>query len=555
MEWVSKVQVTLLQLLPIGLKTPDEVTQYACPYAVGLDNEGFRIPPETILVGNAFCMEYIARLSLTDLSGLRVWIRLVSTQSKFKDRPIMDFLRIVPVYCTQHLIPDVVLIDQPESRATEMNLVHSIVMKYNLATVEQFAAYLYSIVIFGFFVTPWTVEQVFEIDDFKAYVAARTFQGALDYSWSAGQGQSVFIDRFLPTYNTDQIEQAMTQGASVDVVRRLIQQDKVDLTSKGKSLTSTATSHLIALQEARAVDFPSSYMEYLHGPQYFPKVSPAVLYSITAKESNGKRQRNPTAAIDTLPVDPSELQGLLNIKGVQRRMSWAQGRMPPPVEAPGVSGMGSTSDNVASFLGQVGRVASTRMTGEVGGNGFDIATVRAAQEQSNLQYVGQQALQAQANGAQPEDMMNAMGVAAENIMMAVAEALPAQGAPPPPPPDAPAPADAPPPFPSGDYSLPPAIPPPPPPSIGGAPLAFAQYGAQGVPPPPPPPPLPAPVREPARGGFLDAIRSGVTLKKAAPAPPKPTAADGLIPGLAASIARRRAMIEEEESKGVIDEWD
>lgn len=290
--------ISLNILLPVFRKlftqnrarSVEEITYRYAPFAIGLNNNGLMVPTPNILRGNASSDLWCDTMALYEVKHLQYWITACAAYDP--STLIIDFMsELSPVACQQHYLPFIEYIPRPEQVLVKTGPMIELVHIYNLSTVGDLAAYLYSIIILGVFLNDYIANDILMIQNVQEFIASRLFQGEIDGIMMKDLGHSV--STFLPgfgadqgVYNSEPFYQNLQGKLSPSEFNDLVRREKITIMNAkqlgNESPQVIAMKHLLQLS--------SSYMKYVEtrGPLGLPKVGPKEYESIALASSTRK---------------------------------------------------------------------------------------------------------------------------------------------------------------------------------------------------------------------------------------------------------------------------
>jgi hypothetical protein len=270
-----------------GYVSVAELTNIYCPYARGLNNGGLIVPDPQIIGGNASTTEWSTLMSFYPVHHLEYWLKRVHEYPP--DTLITDLIRDCGMGCQQHILPSVYYVKYPEQVTIRCVTMIELANLLNFPTVTEFAVYLYCIVIMGIFINDAYATEVYQLTDPNAFVAARLFQGELDYMMTGGIGiTSAFQSLAVQDgsfYDSQPFYQSISGNISPEEFNQLVQQQRSLI--ENSTYLGNEVPQVIAMKKALAL--PESYSNYLeHRGDRFTKVGQKVFDGITLGRSTRK---------------------------------------------------------------------------------------------------------------------------------------------------------------------------------------------------------------------------------------------------------------------------
>ncbi len=266
-------------------KTVEAIRYQFAPYCIGLNNDGVIIPTGEILRGNAAVDLWIDMMQMYNMSHLKYWLDKCNPFPS--DMLIIDFMaQIGPYGCQEHVLPFIEYVPRPEQVLVGTGTMLELIHLYNMTTVGDLGAYIYSIVILGIFLNDYLAGDVLMLQNPQEFIGARLFQGELDYIISGGQTESSFVPAFgspQNTYSSEPMLQSMEGQISPEEFSSLVTKQRQLIDSS--TYLGNETPQVIAMKEA--LKLSETYSDYLEtrGPIAFQKVGPLVYESIALGES------------------------------------------------------------------------------------------------------------------------------------------------------------------------------------------------------------------------------------------------------------------------------
>lgn len=268
------------------LSSCQQVSDTLCPYALGVNNNGFICTSAEILQGNAACAQWIDFMQFYDASHMNYWLGELAKAPTTMS--LMDFFADKTLYCQEHVLPFARYVPHPENVVIRQGTATEVCMEFNMQTVRDLTLYLYTIITLGIFLNDQMADTVFMLQNPQEYIGARTFGGEIDFLLG-GYNKSAFVPQFgsdQGTYSSMPVYNALQGELSPKQFNELMANERQRLNNT--TYLGNETETVLAMKEA--LQLPESYTSYLekHGSIPQQKVSPQVFYSIVTGSSSRK---------------------------------------------------------------------------------------------------------------------------------------------------------------------------------------------------------------------------------------------------------------------------
>lgn len=266
-------------------KTVEEIRWRFVPFAVGFNNDGVIIPTGEILRGNGAVDQWIDMMQFYNMTHLKYWLEKCNAFDS--ETLMMDFMAEIGQYgCQEHVFPFIEYVARPEQTLVGTGTMLELIHLYNMTTVGDLGAYIYSIIILGIFLNDYLAGDVLMIQNPQEFIAARLFQGEIDFIMSGGQTESTFLPKFgsaQNVYSSEPMLQSMEGEISPEEFNTLVTEQRALIDSS--TYLGNETPQVIAMKEA--LKLSETYSDYLEirGPIAYQKVGPLVYESIALGES------------------------------------------------------------------------------------------------------------------------------------------------------------------------------------------------------------------------------------------------------------------------------
>lgn len=265
-----------------------EIQERFAPFAVGNNNGGLIFPTVHILRGNAACDQWCDFMAYYNIKHLEYWIDLCNQYEA--ETLMIEFIQAIGPYgCQEHPLPVIEYIQRPEYVIVRDCVMLELIHLYNMTTVEQFASYLYSLIILGIHLNELIANDILMIQNQSEFIASRLFQGEIDGMFGMYNDASSFIPGFgtaQNTYDSEPFYATISGQLSGDEFNQLLSQEKQII--QRSQFLGNSTPQVIAMRDA--LKLPEAYTKYLEkeGPVRAVKVGPAVYESIALGSSTRK---------------------------------------------------------------------------------------------------------------------------------------------------------------------------------------------------------------------------------------------------------------------------
>lgn len=275
---------------PDPFTSAQEASDHFCPFAYGVNNNGFICPSSNILCGNAAAAQWVDFIQFYDSSQLSYWLKMCSQHDP--NTYIHIALENDKYGVHEHLLPFARYIPYPEQVVFRQGTVFELMGEMNIQTIKHLRTYIYALITFGIFLNDQMADTVYMIHNAGEYIAARTFGGVLDRGALMGSNRSGYLPAFggdQSVYNSMPLYQSLQGPITPELFNSLMLNERTRL--ENTTFLGNETDTVLAMKDA--LKLSESYTDYLskRGPISQEKVGPTVYKEIVLAQAPRKALR------------------------------------------------------------------------------------------------------------------------------------------------------------------------------------------------------------------------------------------------------------------------
>jgi hypothetical protein len=243
-----------------SLTTTAALSDMYCPYAQGINVDGFIVPTPELLVGNPYVNTWCDRMLFYNIKQIDYWLHETSL---YKGLDMINFVQVLGMECMQNLIPFVTYVPNPRNIQVRYGTLLEIITEYNMMTVLELRTYLFVLCTLGIFVNDYMAMEVFEIQNEGEFIASRLFQGEVDYQMTRRslirKPAGMYVEHGGDSYSSLPFYKTINGPISSEEFADLVSREKIKL--QNVRFVGNEAPQVVAMKDA--LQLSGTYTEYL----------------------------------------------------------------------------------------------------------------------------------------------------------------------------------------------------------------------------------------------------------------------------------------------------